>query len=440
MTEKEELELRIREQIELEKVAPKFEEWRNHYRYKLARGGRGAGAKSHSMASLLVQAAHIGLKGPRDGYWLKPPVKILCLREIQLSLEESSYALIRQKIDTLRYPGFNITREAIKHLNGSEFLFRGIKDLRAAQQIKSYEGFDIFAIEEAAAVSLESLQMLLPTLRKPYSELWAVYNRELESDPIDAMLFSNPRPSSCLLDLQPGSIDNPWFNDTPLPMEMEEDYKRDPDGAAHIWGGMPRKQGDYSVMSRVSIRGAMDRKIDEPIGVEEIGVDVARFGNDSTQMYKRHGLKTIKQKEMKKADTIQVAQAVWDFADHRRDMLIKIDEGYNPGVVDTVKSYGANVMAVNFGGAVSNENKDKYTSTADEMWFEFPIDEAEIPNDPDLMTELSDRRYDYEKGTNRKKIESKDEYKKRHNNKSPDKADALLLCYFSPPIQKFELW
>ena len=40
-----------------EQVAPKFEEWRNPHPVKIAFGGRGAGAKSESTASLLIQFA-----------------------------------------------------------------------------------------------------------------------------------------------------------------------------------------------------------------------------------------------------------------------------------------------------------------------------------------------------------------------------------------------
>ena len=38
-----------------EQVAPKFEEWRNPHPIKCAYGGRGAGAKSRSAGSLLIQ-------------------------------------------------------------------------------------------------------------------------------------------------------------------------------------------------------------------------------------------------------------------------------------------------------------------------------------------------------------------------------------------------
>ena len=77
---------------------------------------------------------------------------------------------------------------------------------------------------------------------------------------------------------------------------MEEDYKRDPDEAEHTWGGQPRKQGQRAVMSRAAIRqghgqGALPLK-----GVIKSGCDVARFGDDRTELYKRKGLVTIDHK------------------------------------------------------------------------------------------------------------------------------------------------
>ena len=93
---------------------------------------------------------------------------------------------------------------------------------------------------------------------------------------------------------------------------------------------------------------------------------------------------------------------------------------------DNLKRLGANVVPVNFGG--SPKNRQKYTTCADEMWFEFPVGEIEIPNDPQLMEELSGRKYNYDK-IGRRKVEAKDDFKKRYG-RSPDKADALLLCFY----------
>jgi hypothetical protein len=85
------------------------------------------------------------------------------------------------------------------------------------------------------------------------------------------------------------------------------------------------------------------------------------------------------------------------------------DTGVGGGVTFALRRLGAKVIPIHFRG--SPKNKDKYDTVADEMWFEFPIDEVSIPDDPELM------------------VESKKLFKKRFC-RSPDKADALLLAYY----------
>ncbi|MDD5547128.1 MAG: PBSX family phage terminase large subunit [Candidatus Omnitrophica bacterium] len=401
-------------QQERERVAPKLEAFRRQSRIKVCYGGRGAGAKSWSIASLLCQRAQ------------REKIRVLCTREIQLSLEESVYRLVQQTVERLRYEGWTPTKEYIKSPRGSMFYFRGLKDMRASLAIKGLEDIDVCWVEEASAVSNDSLDMLFPTIRKAKSELWFSFNREEEADPVYERLVRHARDDSVVVWLDPGEKDNPWWTGE-LQKEMEEDYKRDPDQAEHIWGGQPRAQGQNAVMSRTSIRGAMDRDI-EAEGAIEIGVDVARFGDDLTVMYKRHGLKTIDKREFSGQDTQQTAMEAWDLAGHDASVVVKVDDdGVGGGVTDRLRELGAQVLPINFGGA--SQDKDSYTSAGDEMWFTFPIDEADIPNDPILMQELAGRKYDYDvKG--RRKIEPKKDFKKRIG-RSPDRADALLLTYYN---------
>ena len=82
-------------------VSPKFEEWRNPHRYKIAWGGRGAGAKSWNAASLLVQMAE------------SKQLRILCVREVQKSIEESSYRLIKDTVNRIGYKGWTCGKNII---------------------------------------------------------------------------------------------------------------------------------------------------------------------------------------------------------------------------------------------------------------------------------------------------------------------------------------
>ncbi len=412
LTEAEELELiNLLEQETLEEVVPKMDSWRSPARIKCAFGGRGSG-KSMSACSLLIQRAEI------------EPIKVICAREIQKSISESVHSLIKETVERLRYKNWIFKHDEILSPCGSKFVFRGLKDLRASQQIKSYQGFDVIWVEEAATVSDESWKNIVPTFRKNDSEIWATFNREEELDPVFERFCINPRDDAIICEVNWN--DNPWFPEI-LMREKTEDYLRDSDEADHIWGGQPRKQGLKSVMSRSAIRGAMDRTILENSGAFACGVDVARFGDDRTVMYLRKGMKVIKKQEYAKMDTQFVGRAVWDFVGRDYSVPIKVDDtGVGGGVTDKLRDLGAKVVPINFGARATDRNK--YDTIADEMWFGFPIDEADIPSDNDLMKELSGRQYGYDKA-NRRKIEPKSKYKERLG-KSPDLADALVLCFY----------
>ena len=403
-------------QEDLERVSPKLEAFRRPGRIKGCRGGRGAGAKSWSIASMLIQAAHHERK------------HIACLREVQLTLEESVWKLTKETIERLRYRGWRVTKEAIDNpRTGSHIIFRGISDLRA-DQIKSLESFDVFWIEEAQTVSAHSLDVVIPTLRAPGSELWFSMNPEEERDPIIARLWG--RPDAVCVDLKPGREDNPWWTDE-LQAEMESDFARDPDLAEHVWNGQPRMQGSKAILSRAGIRAAMDRVLpDDPNGVVELGVDVARFGDDKTTIYKRRGMKVIAHRKLSGADTQETARVAWDMADRQRVAIKVDDDGVGGGVTDKLHDLGAWVVPVHNGGVPYDETR--FTTSADEQWFGFAdiLDSVDIPDDADLMQELAGRQYAYTRKDQRK-VESKADFKKRYG-RSPDSADGLLLCFYTP--------
>ena len=394
-------------------VAPCLEVFRKPAPYKVAWGGRGS-SKSWGFASLLMQ------KLTTEKHAL------LCCREIQKSIAESSYKLCVDTIERLNLDGWTVTKENLINVNGSRVIFRGLKDLRAANAIKSLEGFDLAWLEEAQSISAESLQLLLPTIRVEGSEVWACYNPNTEDDPIN------------MLKTRPGAVvvkcnwnDNPWFN-LKLQLEREADYRFNPDMARHIWEGEYLEQANNSVMSRSAVQDAMNRVVDDA-GDYQLAVDVARFGSDSSIISMRKGLRLVDLREFKKISLVELCDKLEMMAGRKKGMTIKVDEtGVGGGVVDILKSRGYhNVIGINFGSKPMDA--DKFADLPSEMWCTFPIGEIQLINDSGLFHELTDRRFSYDHKA-RRCVESKDSYKSRNNGKSPDKADSVLMLFYQPEI------
>lgn len=129
---------------------------------------------------------------------------------------------------------FRLVNNEIRGPRDSLIIFRGMQDYNA-QSIKSLEGFDRALIEEAQTLSQKSLDLLRPTIRKPNSEIWAIWNPESEYDPIDVFLRGPNAPEDAIVRAVNWN-DNPWFPDV-LKAEMERDRKADPAKAAHTWDG-----------------------------------------------------------------------------------------------------------------------------------------------------------------------------------------------------------
>ena len=207
-------------------------------RYRAAHGGRGS-AKSHSFAQALVLKA------------AERPLRIGCFREIQKSIRDSVKRLLDDKIKASGLEGaFVSTDTEIRGHNGSLFIFGGLRTNPDA--VKSTEGIDIAAVFEANRVSQRSWDLLIPTVRKPGSEIWAEWNPENEDDPVDAMFrgSSGAPPGSLVREVN--WTDNPFFPEV-LKRELEWDRKRDPDKYAHIWMGDYLRNSESRVFKNWSV-------------------------------------------------------------------------------------------------------------------------------------------------------------------------------------------
>lgn len=100
---------------------------------------------------------------------MQSPIRVLCLREIQDSIKDSVHKLLKDQIELLELQGFIVQNDAIRHENGSEFLFKGL--YTNLSKIKSFEGVNYCWIEEGESISALSWQILDPTIRTPNSEI-----------------------------------------------------------------------------------------------------------------------------------------------------------------------------------------------------------------------------------------------------------------------------
>jgi hypothetical protein len=171
------------------------------------------------------------------------------------------------------------------------------------------------------------------------------------------------------------------------------------------------------------------------IGPLEIGVDVARFGDDDSVIQPRRGNHAYRPTVVHGFDTVQVAGRVAEVAMSLSGSaaegkpIIRVDViGYGAGVVDVLRRDGRfHVVAVNVGE--SARDKEKFTSLRDEVWWaarKWLEGGGTLPPEPRLEADLLAPRYSYD-ARGRVKVEGKPEIKKRLG-RSPDRADALCLA------------
>jgi phage terminase large subunit len=199
-------------------------------RYKVLYGGRG-GAKTWGIArALLIMGA-------------SRPLRVLCAREIQKSLDESSYQVLKDQIGALGLSEFyEIQKTQIIGRNGTFFIFAGLR--HNVNSIKSKEGLDVVWVDEAQTVSKTSWDTLVPTIRKDGSEIWVSFNPVLETDETYKRFVLSPPPGAAVVKVN--WSDNPWFPAT-LDDERRHLQAKDPDAYLTVYEGHCRQTLDGAI-------------------------------------------------------------------------------------------------------------------------------------------------------------------------------------------------
>jgi phage terminase large subunit len=214
-------------------------------------GGRYS-LKSHTVARALLIRAR------------QKKTRVACFREFQNSIADSSHQLLSDLIKLYDLTDFKVTDKTIVNtINGSDFLFKGLH--HNEQSVKSTEGIDIAWIEEAQTVSTQSLEILVPTVRKPGSQLIYTYNRLLEEDPVHKRLVLEGRPNTLIINVNYDIAQKYGWIPKEIVDEIEDDKKNRPALYKHKWLGEPnslerRVYSDWVQIDEVPHEARLERR------------------------------------------------------------------------------------------------------------------------------------------------------------------------------------
>ena len=423
-------------------------------RYKVLYGGRGSG-KSYFLAELAVEVSR------RIG------TVILCAREFQGSLDDSVYQLLIETIERLGYADeFDILKSTITHKGtGAKFVFYGIKN--NVTKIKSIQGVGVCWVEEAEAVTKNSWDVLIPSIRgDKNAEIWVSFNpKNILDDTYQRFIVHPPKDS---IVLKANYDINPHFADTPLLADMLECKERDEDLYRHIWLGEPVADSELAIIKPSWIEAAIDAH--EKLGFSAagrriLGFDVADEGDDANATVLRHGSVVTDMQQWRGQDVIYSADKVYLYAQEQDiDRIVYDNIGVGAGVKAQFRRKNGKVQTLGFnaGGAVykpdakytdDKKNRDMFANIKAQAWWmvrdrfyktwravhhgdSYPEDQlislsSSLHELEYLTAELSRPQVDYDQN-GRVKVESKKDMKKR-GIPSPNRADALVMAF--APVQ-----
>lgn len=423
-------------------------------RYKVLYGGRGSG-KSYFLAELAVEVSR------RIG------TVILCAREFQGSLDDSVYQLLIETIERLGYAEeFDILKSTITHKGtGAKFVFYGIKN--NVTKIKSIQGVGVCWVEEAEAVTKNSWDVLIPSIRgDKNAEIWVSFNpKNILDDTYQRFIVHPPKDS---IVLKANYDINPHFADTPLLADMLECKERDEDLYRHIWLGEPVADSELAIIKPSWIEAAIDAH--EKLGFSAagrriLGFDVADEGDDANATVLRHGSVVTDMRQWRGQDVIYSADKVYLYAQEQNvDRIVYDNIGVGAGVKAQFRRKNGKVQTLGFnaGGAVykpdakytdDKKNRDMFANIKAQAWWmvrdrfyktwravrhgdSYPEDQlislsSSLHELEYLTAELSRPQVDYDQN-GRVKAESKKDMKKR-GIPSPNRADALVMAF--APVQ-----
>lgn len=198
-------------------------------------GGR-AGGKSWDANEALIR-----LCGERK-------LTVIHSRVYMTSIRRSSRAdLIVQvrRLPVADQQRWSIREHELEHENGSLISFVGLQN---ADSLRSTADADLLVVEEAESLDQDTLDTVIPSIRKAGSKLMFVFNPKRATAPVQAMAMGDDRPEASAVRIT-NFEDNPHLFKLRLLNDIRKSWRTNPTAFRHIWRGGVTSTHELQVVS-----------------------------------------------------------------------------------------------------------------------------------------------------------------------------------------------
>lgn len=392
--------------------------------YKLYGGAMGGG----KTAALVNECYRLSLRYNRN-------IGLL-LRKTTPSFKITVYPQMEKFFDKRTILDWNRSENLITFMNGSKLRYGGIGDDPDDWRKFMSGEFGFIAIDQAEEISEEEFLMLATRLRLNVPRRFFLLTCNPHHGWLKRRFIEQKLEDHIFIPALP--FDNPY-----LPADYIEQMKRvltEDMQKALLYGDWTVVEDANNLFSYLKVREAINRECNENIPVE-LGVDVARYGDDESVVVLREGMRARIVFTRKKIDTMSLVGEIMNLVKEFKPSVVKVDaDGLGAGVVDRLREQGVTVMEIH-GGSEARE-KGRFKNLRSELFWtlreRFEDGSIVIENDEELIAQLMSLRYRVS-SDGRIEIETKDEMRRR-GMKSPDRADALAYAFGYSKDFEIKIW
>lgn len=336
---------------------------------------------------------------------------------------------------------------------------------RTATKPENMQGFHednmLFIVDEASGVADPIMEAILGTLSGDNNKLFMCGNPTRASGTFYDAFHADRSLYQCLT---VSSADSQRTNKDNIESLIRKYGRESNVVLVRVFGEFPKQEDDAFIpLSCIEQCGSRVYELPDGKGMPYImfGVDVARFGDDETVIYRnvkgrlRLVVKRRGQDLMATVGDIvaQYRKAVREYPDYKGRVYVNIDDtGLGGGVTDRLKEVRREqnlsrlaVVPINAAERIETDTKDgreaaaHYNNLTTHMWAALrdllSEMQIEIEDDADTFAQLSTRKY-FMASNGKLELESKKEMKKR-GRVSPDRGDAAALSIYLGKIRKY---